>query len=108
MSFFRLVLSVGANRLIRWMLGLKGVTDFTTSYRAFTREIFLKVNPDSVTWQEQSFIFVPVFLVRMLECGAHAREISISEHPRSRGHSKMTYWRYILDIFRFSIKTRLG
>jgi dolichol-phosphate mannosyltransferase len=108
MSLFRLTLSVGANQLIRLMLGLKGVTDFTTSYRAFTKEIFLKVSPDSVTWQEKSFIFVPVFLVRMLECGAHATEISMSEHPRSRGYSKMIYWRYIMDILRFSIKSRLG
>jgi dolichol-phosphate mannosyltransferase len=108
MSFIRLTLSVGANQLIRLMLGLKGITDFTTSYRAFTKEIFLKVSPDSVTWQEKSFIFVPVFLVRMLECGAHATEISMSEHPRSRGYSKMIYWRYILDILRFSIKSRVG
>jgi dolichol-phosphate mannosyltransferase len=107
MPFFRLVLSVGANQFIGLMLGLKGVTDFTTSYRAFTKEIFLKVSPDSVAWQEKSFIFVPVFLVRMLECGAHVTEISITEHPRSRGYSKMIYWRYILDILWFSIKSRL-
>lgn len=108
MSFFRLTLSVGANQLMRMMLGLKGVTDFTTSYRAFTKEVFLKISPESVSWQEKSFIFVPVFLVRMLECGAHATEISVSEHPRSRGHSKMSYWRYILDILRFSIKSRVS
>ena len=108
MPFYRLILSVGANQLIRTMLGLKGVTEFTTSYRAFTKEIFLKISPESVTWQEKSFIFVPVFLVRMLECGAHATEISTTEHPRSRGYSKMIYWRYILDILRFSIKSRLG
>ena len=107
MPFFRLVLSVGANSLIRLMLGLKGVTDFTTSYRAFTKEIFLKVDPESVAWQEKSFIFVPVFLVRLLDCGARAREISMTEHPRSGGYSKMIFWRYILDIFWFSIKYRL-
>lgn len=107
MSFYRLTLSVGANRLIRLMIGLKGVTDFTTSYRAFTKDIFLKVSPESVTWQETSFIFVPVFLVRLLECGARFTEISMTEHPRSHGYSKMNYWRYILDIFWFSIKFRL-
>jgi dolichol-phosphate mannosyltransferase len=108
MPFYRLVLSVGSNQLIRMMLGLKGVTDFTTSYRAFTKEIFLKVDPDSIAWQEKSFIFVPVLLVRLLECGAHFTEISMTEHPRNDGYSKMIYWRYILDIIWFSIKTRLG
>ena len=108
MPFYRLVLSVGSNQLIRLMLGLKGVTDFTTSYRAFTKEIFLKVDPDSIAWQEKSFIFVPVLLVRLLECGAHFTEISMTEHPRNVGYSKMIYWRYILDIIWFSLKTRLG
>jgi dolichol-phosphate mannosyltransferase len=108
MPFYRFIFSVGANQLIRMMLGLKGVTDFTTSYRAFTKEIFLKVSPESVSWQEKSFIFVPVFLVRLLECGAHMTEISMTEHPRHEGYSKMIFWRYILDIFRFSIEYRLG
>jgi dolichol-phosphate mannosyltransferase len=108
MPFYRLVLSVGSNQLIRLMLGLKGVTDFTTSYRAFTKEVFLKVDPDSIAWQEKSFIFVPVLLVRLLECGAHFTEISMTEHPRNDGYSKMIYWRYILDIIWFSTKTRLG
>jgi dolichol-phosphate mannosyltransferase len=108
MPFYRLVLSVGSNQLIRLMLGLKGVTDFTTSYRAFTKEIFLKVDPDSIAWQEKSFIFVPVLLVRLLECGAHFTEISMTEHPRSVGYSKMIYRKYILDIIWFSLKTRLG
>ena len=107
MPFYRLVLSVGSNQLIRLMLGLKGVTDFTTSYRAFTKEIFIKVDPDSIAWQEKSFIFVPVLLVRLLENGAHFTEISMTEHPRNVGYSKMIYWRYIYDIIRFSIKSRL-
>lgn len=108
MPFYRLVLSVGSNLLIRLMLGLKGVTDFTTSYRAFTKDIFLKVNPDSVAWQEKSFIFVPVFLFRLLQSGAHFTEISITEDPRHEGYSKIDYWGYIIDITRFSLKTRLG
>jgi dolichol-phosphate mannosyltransferase len=108
MPFYRLTLSVGANQLIRMMLGLKGVTDFTTSFRAFTKETFLRVSPESVAWQEKSFIFVPVFLIRLLECGAHFTEISMTEHPRSRGYSKISYWRYIRDIFWFAIKYRLG
>jgi dolichol-phosphate mannosyltransferase len=107
MSLYRLTLSIGANQLMRMMLGIKGVTDFTTSYRAFTREIFLKVDPESVTWQEKSFIFVPVSLVRMVEAGGSVTEISMTEDPRNHGYSKMNYRGYILDIVRFSIKFRL-
>ena len=74
----------------------------------FTCETFLKVDPDLVPWQEQSFIFVPVFLVRMLETGALATEIPMTMHPRVRGYSKMIYWRYMRDILSFSLRSRLG
>lgn len=108
MPFHRKILSIGANQMVRWMLGLRGVTEITTSFRAFTRETFLRVDPDSVPWQEKSFIFVPVFLVRMLETGARATEIPMTMHPRMLGYSKMVYWRYIRDIMRFSIRSRLS
>ncbi|MEZ4768803.1 MAG: hypothetical protein R2844_10320 [Caldilineales bacterium] len=67
----------------------------------------MKVDPDSVPWQEKSFIFVPVFLVRMLETGARATEIPMTMHPAC-GYSKMIYWRYMRDILSFSLKSRLG
>jgi dolichol-phosphate mannosyltransferase len=108
MPFLRRIMSVGANQVIRLMLGLRGVTEITTSYRAFTRETFLRVPPESVPWRERSFIPVPVFLVRMLECGARASEIPITMHARTRGYSKMVYWKYIRDILRFALRSRLG
>ena len=108
MPFYRRVLSVAANQMIRIMLGLKGITEMTTSYRAFTRETFLRVDPGSVPWEERSFIPVPVFLVRMLESGARFVEIPITMHPRVRGYSKMVYWKYVRDILFFSIRSRLG
>ena len=108
MPLGRHVFSVGANQFVRVMLGLHGVTEITTSYRAFTRETFLKVDPSSVPWQEKSFIFVPVFLVRMLDTGARSTEIPMTMHPRMQGYSKMIYWRYIRDIVGFSLKSRLG
>ncbi|MBN1313500.1 MAG: glycosyltransferase [Anaerolineae bacterium] len=106
MPWYRRVLSVGANQVIRVMLNLQALTEITTSFRAFTKELFLKVDPDTVPWQERSFIFVPVFLVRMVEAGADATEIPMTMHPRVRGQSKMIYWKYIRDIMWFSIKSR--
>ncbi len=108
MPFHRRVLSVAANQVIRIVLGLRQVTEITTSYRAFTRESFLRVPPDAVPWRERSFIPVPVFLVRMLEYGAHATEIPITMHQRTQGYSKMVYWKYIRDIVLFSLRSRFG
>ena len=106
--FYRRVLSVGANQLIRIMLGLREIEEITTSYRAFTREAFLKIDPASVPWYDQSFLAVPVFLVRMLESGASVQEIPITMHPRLRGYSKMIYWKYVRDIFWFALKSRIA
>ncbi len=109
MPLHRRILSVGANLVIRTMLGLKRITEITTSYRAFTKEIFLEIDPESVPWrQEKSFIAVPVFLVRMIDAGASAKEVPMTMHPRVRGYSKMDFSRYIRDIFVFSIRSRLG
>lgn len=108
MPFIRRVLSVGANQVIRTALGLREVTEITTSFRAFKKDAFLKVCYESVPWEDQSFIAVPVFLVRMLEKGATATEVPMTMHPRIRGYSKMIYWKYIRDILWFSTKERLG
>lgn len=108
MPYHRRLLSVGANQVVRTALGLHDVTEITTSFRAFTREAFLRIDPDSVPWTEQSFIFVPVFLVRMLEAGATSTEVPMTMHPRTRGYSKMIYWRYIRDILLFSARSRLA
>ena len=108
MPIYRRALSVGANQVVRSALGLTNLTEITTSFRAFTREAFLRVDPSSVPWQEKSFIFVPVFLVRMLEGGARAVEVPMTMHPRMQGYSKMIYWRYIRDILAFSLSSRVG
>ena len=108
MPFHRRVLSVAANQVIRIMLGLRGVTEITTSYRALTSETFARVPTDAVPWAERSFIPVPVFLVRMLEHGARATEIPITMHPRTHGTSKMVYSKYIRDILRFALRSRFG
>lgn len=108
MPFYRRVLSMGANGVLRMALGLKGITEITTSFRAVRSETFLKLSEDEVPWwEEQSFIAVPVFLVRMLNKGAKATEIPMTMHPRVKGYSKMIYWRYIRDVLLFSLKDRL-
>ena len=104
----RKLLSVSANQVIRLALGLRDVTEITTSFRAFKKEAFLRLPAEAVPWHETSFIAVPVFLVRMLEYGAKATEVPMTMHPRVRGYSKMIYWRYIRDILLFAARDRLG
>jgi dolichol-phosphate mannosyltransferase len=109
MPLFRKILSYGANAVLRIALGLKGVTEITTSFRAIRKEAFLKIKENEVPWwEEKSFIAVPVFLVRMLSKDVKATEVPMTMHPRVKGYSKMIYWRYIRDVLWFSFKDRLG
>lgn len=109
MPAFRRLLSVGANGVLRIALGLKNITEITTSFRAIRKETFLLLDEDDVPWWDaQSFIAVPVFLVRMLEKGAKATEVPMTMHPRVEGYSKMIYMRYIRDVLWFAIKDRLN
>lgn len=109
MPFYRKILAYGANQVLRTALGLRGVTEITTSFRAIRKEAFLSIDESEVPWwEEKSFIAVPVFLVRMLKKGAKATEVPMTMHPRVRGYSKMIYWRYIRDVLWFSFQDRLG
>lgn len=109
MPFFRKILSYGANAVLRIALGLKGVTEITTSFRAMRKEAFLAIEENEVPWwEEKSFIAVPVFLVRMLSKDVKATEVPMTMHPRVKGYSKMIYWRYIRDVLWFAFKDRLG
>jgi dolichol-phosphate mannosyltransferase len=106
---FRRLLSYGANGVLRFALGLRHITEITTSFRAIKKEAFLRLKESDVPWWEaRSFIAVPVFLVRMLEAGATSAEVPMTMHPRVMGYSKMVYWRYIRDVLWFAIRDRLG
>lgn len=109
MPAFRRILSVGANGVLRTALGLRNITEITTSFRAIRTETFLTLDENDVPWwEEQSFIAVPVFLVRILEKGAKSTEVPMTMHPRVKGYSKMVYWRYVRDVLWFAFKDRLG
>lgn len=106
---FRRVLSYGANAVLRFALGLRHITEITTSFRAIRKEAFLRIKESDVPWwEERSFIAVPVFLVRMLEAGATSAEVPMTMHPRVMGYSKMVYWRYIRDVLWFAFRDRMG
>ncbi len=108
MPWYRWIMSVVANQMIRMMLNIHEVKEITTSYRGFTSALFKKIENEAIPWQQESFIAVPVYLVRMLHSGAKVIEIPMTMHARAKGYSKMVYWKYIRDITVFCIKSGLG
>lgn len=107
LEWYRRFFSWSANWVSRVLLGVYRVHEFTTSYRAFTKDLFFKVNLEEIPWQGNSFVFQPAFLYGVFKAGAKIKEIPIVFIDRSRGLSKMQIVNYIKDLLWFCIKARL-
>lgn len=107
LEWYRKFFSWSANWFSRLLLGIYRVHEFTTSYRAFTREIFTKTNLNDIPWQGRSFVFQPAFLYAVHRAHARIKEIPIVFVDRSRGLSKMQILKYIKDLMVFGIKARI-
>lgn len=107
LEWYRRFFSRSANIVSRYLLGIKKVHEFTTSYRAFTKNLFLKINLDDIPWQGTSFVFQPAFLYAAYRAKAKITEIPIVFVDRSRGISKMQIIRYIMDLLVFGVRTRI-
>lgn len=103
----RWLFSWGAAMVGRIVMGLWRIHEFTTSYRAFTKDLFLKVPLDKVPWEGQSFLIQPAFLYYAVQVGAKVKEIPIIFGERKRGVTKIRTLNYITDYTVFAFKVRI-
>jgi len=106
LEWYRRFFSRAANLYSRILMGVYRVHEFTTSYRAFTKELFNRLDFAKIPWRGKSFLFQPAFLYACLNQGAKVKEIPIVFVDRSRGLSKMEIVHYILDLSLFGIRVR--
>lgn len=107
LEWYRQLFSWGANIISRILMGVPQVHEFTTSYRAFTSDLFKKIDLSFVPWRSKSFIFQPAFLYAAISAGAKIKEIPIIFVDREKGRSKMGILNYIKDLFIFALKVRI-
>ncbi|MBI3385187.1 glycosyltransferase, partial [Candidatus Gottesmanbacteria bacterium] len=107
LEWYRRFFSWSANWVSRLLLGAYKVHEFTTSYRAFTKDLFSKVNLEEIPWRGNSFVFQPAFLYGVFKADAKIKEIPIVFVDRTRGLSKMQIFNYIKDLLLFCVKARL-
>lgn len=103
----RWLFSWGAAMVGRIIMGIWNIHEFTTSYRAFTKELFLRVPLDKVPWQGQSFLIQPAFLYYAVKAGAKTKEVPIIFDERKRGETKIRTLKYMVDYFMFALRVRL-
>ncbi len=102
----RKILSRGGNFLVRLLTGIWDVYEFTTSFRAFTVELYQRMDSRNFSFADNTFL--PAFVVEAKRCGAKIKEIPIAFADRKKGDSKIDVLHYVPNLLKFLLTKRLG
>lgn len=107
LGWHRRLFTRGSSLFCRLSWGTFHLTEYTNSYRMFTKDLFEKIDFSKVPWQAKTYIIQPAFLYAAIRAGAKIKEVPITFHDRKRGYSKAQIIAYTLDILKFGIKVRI-
>ncbi len=104
----RRIFTYGASLFARFVMGPFNIKEFTNSARAFTPELFNKLNLQRLPWKEQTFIVQPAFLHEAIMAGAKYKEVPLVFKNRLEGYSKNKVFNYTYDVITYSLDVRLN
>lgn len=107
LGWHRRLFTSGSAAYCKLSWGTFNITEYTTSYRVFTKKLFEKIDFTKVPWRSKTYIIQPSFLYAALRAGAKIKEIPIIFQDRKKGYSKAKIFAYTLDVLRFGIKVRI-
>lgn len=107
LSFSRRLFSKGSSYVCRFIMGPMDIREFGNSARAFTPELFKKINWDKLPWKEKTFILQPAFLHGAVLAGAKYKEVPLIFKNRAVGYSKNKIVSYTTDVLTYALDTRL-
>ncbi|MBI2019287.1 glycosyltransferase [Candidatus Daviesbacteria bacterium] len=107
LSFMRRMFSLGASLFSRIMVGPLDIGEVTNSARAFTPELFKKINLERLPWREKTFIVQPAFLHEAILVGAKYKEVPLIFKNRLEGYSKNKVFNYTYDVISYGLDSRL-
>jgi dolichol-phosphate mannosyltransferase len=107
LSLMRRIFSAGASLVYRVLVGPFNVKEVTNSARAFTPELFNKLNLKRLPWKEPTFIVQPAFLNEAILAGATYKEVPLIFKDRAEGYSKNKVFNYTYDVISYSLDSRL-
>jgi len=82
------------------------ISEYTSSYRVFTKKLFEKIDLSKIPWKAKTYIIQPSFLYAALKAGAKIKEIPITFVDRKKGYSKAKIIAYTLDVLKFGVRVR--
>ena len=107
LSLSRRIFSIGASWVVRVLMGPFNIKEVTNSARAFTPELFSRINLDRMPWKEKTFIVQPAFLHEAIMAGARYKEVPLIFRNRAEGYSKNKTFNYTYDVITYAIDARL-
>lgn len=90
---------------ITW--GTFNISEYTNSYRVFTKKLFERIDFKKIPWKSTTYIIQPAFLYAAIKAGAKIKETPITFRDRKKGYSKVKIVNYIIDVLKFGVKVRL-
>lgn len=107
LSLARRIFTYGASLFNRIVVGPWDIMEVTNSARAFTPELFNKINFERLPWKEKTFIVQPAFLHEAILAGAKYKEVPLVFKNRLEGYSKNKVFNYTYDVVAYSLDARL-
>ena len=107
LGWHRRLFTRGSALYSRLTWGAWKLTEFTNSYRVFSKDLFKKIDFKKVPWKSQTYIIQPAFLHAAMVAGARIKEVPITFQDRKKGYSKAKIVSYTLDVLIFGAKVRL-
>ena len=101
----RKALSWTGNFLVRLFTGIWEVHEFTTSFRAFTSELYQKMNLENFGFADNTFL--PAFVIEAQRSGAKIKEVPIVFADRTKGESKIEVCSYVPTLLKYLLTFRL-
>lgn len=99
--------SASSSVVSRILMGPFDIKEWSNSARAFTPELFNKIDLKLVPWEETTFIIQPSFLNAAIRAGAKYKEVPLIFKSRAEGYSKMKIFNYTYDVISYAIDARL-
>ncbi len=107
LSLSRRIFSTGMSWFCRIVMGPFNIKEFANSSRAFTPELFKKLNLERLPWKEKTFIIQPAFLNEAILAGAKYKEVPLIFKNRAEGYSKNKTINYTYDVITYTLDARL-
>jgi len=107
LGWHRRLFTRGSALFCKLSWGTFNLSEYTNSYRMFTKELFEKIDFTKVPWRAKTYIIQPSFLYAAVVAGARIKEVPIKFVDRKKGYSKAQIIAYTLDVLKFGVKVRI-